>query len=217
LFQGVVMFANVATYHVHRSNPLPPNDANAYQYVLAASGVYLRAGSRFFDVLLPLARCPIRGLAPLEPHFRLKVPRLPGRLLVAVLLDAQRARRPDGDLNEALYHFHHNGARVRVVKPAQRATATAVVGAEADAAGVILDLHSHGTMGAFWSGTDDNDEQGFRVYGVIGRLDERPEIRLRLGVYGYWFPIPVGVLFDNREGFVDIFGQKRGAPDHAAA
>jgi hypothetical protein len=65
-------------------------------------------------------------------------------------------------------------------------------------------------MGAFWSGTDNGDEQGFRAYGVIGRLDERPEIRLRLGVYGYWFPVPVSQLFDGPAGFVDIIGQKMG-------
>ncbi|MDT8307653.1 MAG: hypothetical protein RRC07_17095 [Anaerolineae bacterium] len=204
------MIDSIVTYHIHRSGPLPISDALAYQYVLAAAGAYLRAGNRFFDVLLPISHCPIRGLAPLEPHIRLKVPRLPGRLLDAVLLDARRTRRPDGGLNEALYHFHHDGdgARVRVVKPAQGATATCVVGVEADIANVLLDLHSHGNMGAFWSGTDDGDEQGFRVYGVIGRLDERPEIRLRLGVYGYWFPMPVSLLFDRMGGFVDIVGQK---------
>ena len=168
------MFDNVVTYHVHRDGPLRPNDALAYQHVLAAAGIYLRAENRFFDVLLSVAHCQIRGLAPLKPRFRLKVPCLPGRLLAAVLADARRARRPDGDLNEALYHFRHDGARVRVVKPPQRAGAGSVVGAEGNMADVLLDLHSHGDMSAFWSPTDDGDEQGFRMYGVIGRLDAEP-------------------------------------------
>jgi PRTRC genetic system protein A len=212
------VFANIVTFHIHRSGSLPPNNALAYQYILAATGVYLRAENRFFDVLLPIARSPIRGLASLQPHFRLKGPRLPGCLLDAVLADARRARGRDGTLAEALYHFHHDGARVRVLKPVQRATAASVVGIESNAAGVILDLHSHGNMGAFWSGTDDGDEQGFRIYGVIGRLDTKPEIGLRLGVYGYWFPLPVNVLFDGPGGSVDVLGQetKRGA-DHADA
>ena len=88
------MFNNLVTYYVHRHILLPPNSALAYQYVLADTGVYLRAENRFFDVLLPIARCPIRGLAPLEPYFRLKVPRLPGLLLATVLEDARQARRP---------------------------------------------------------------------------------------------------------------------------
>jgi PRTRC genetic system protein A len=198
------MHNNIVTYHIHRGASLPPRDRAAYQYILAATGIYLRVENRFFDVLLPIARCPIRGLAPLQPHLVLKVPRLPGRLLAAVLSDASQARRPDGGLNEALYHFHHDGSRVRVVKPVQRATATCVVGAEGNPSNVILDLHSHGNMPAFWSETDNDDEQGFRVYGVIGRLDKRPEIRLRLGIYGYWFPIPASLLFGGSSGFLDV-------------
>ena len=76
-------------------------------------------------------------------------------------------------------------------------------------AGVLLDLHSHGNMSAFWSQTDEGDEQGFRAYGVVGRLDTQPEIRLRLGVYGYWFPIPVGVLFDGTHPFIDAYECER--------
>ncbi|MDT8307535.1 MAG: hypothetical protein RRC07_16500 [Anaerolineae bacterium] len=216
------MFKNIVTYYLHQSRSLPPNDALAYQYVLAAAGLYLRAANHFFDVLLPIVRCQIRGLAPLQPHFRLKVPRLPARLLNAVLNDARRARCRNGGLKEALYQFHHDGlaqgARVRVLKPPQRATVTSVVGIEGNASDIILDLHSHGNMGAFWSGTDNGDEQGFRVYGVIGRLDTKPEIRLRLGVYGYWFPLPVSMLFDGSGGFVDVLSQKMpGGTSDAAA
>jgi PRTRC genetic system protein A len=212
------MFKNIVTYHIHHHGSLPPNDAQGYQYILAAAGVYLRAENRFFDVLLPIARCPIRGLTPLQPHFRLKVPRLPVRLLNAVLSDARRARCRNGGLKEALYHFHHDGARLRVLKPPQRATAASVVGAEGNSARVILDLHSHGSMPAFWSTTDDRDEQGFRVYGVMGRLDTAPEIRLRLGVHGYWFPLAVRLLFDGPGELVDVNARKmrRGAK-HADA
>jgi PRTRC genetic system protein A len=212
------MFSKIVTYHVHRRDPLPPSDALAYQYVIAAAGLYLRAANHFFNVVLPIAHCPVRGLAPLQPHFRLKVPRLPARLLNAVLSDARRARCRNGGLKEALYHFHHDGARVRVLKPPQRATAASVVGAEGNSAHVILDLHSHGSMPAFWSTTDDRDEQGFRVYGVMGRLDTVPEIRLRLGVHGYWFPLAVSLLFDGSGELVDVNARKmrRGAK-HADA
>ena len=212
------MFDSIVTYHIHHRPPLPPNNALAYQYVLAAAGVYLRAESRFFDVLLPISRCPIRGLAPLQSHFRLKVPRLPGRLLTAVLADARRMRRRDGRLREALYHFKHDGTRARAFKPAQRATVASVVGVENNPADVILDLHSHGNMGTFWSGTDNGDEQGFHIYSVIGRLDTAPEIRLRLGVYGFWFPLPVMTLFDGTSGFLDVTRQRMGrGKSHADA
>lgn len=212
------MFQNIVNYHVHQQEPLPPSSALAYQYVFAARGLYLRAENHFFDVLLPISRCHIRGLVPLRSHFRLKAPRVPARLLIAVLSDARRARCHKGGLKEVLYHFHHNGNRVRVLKPPQRTTASSIVAGEGNTTGVILDLHSHGNMGAFWSETDNEDEQGFRIYGVIGRLETKPEIRLRLGVYGYWFPIPVSLLFDELGPFADLTRQEvsRGAA-HANA
>ena len=46
------------------------------------------------------------------------------------------------------------------------------------------------TLPAFFSATDDRDEQGFRIYGVAGRLyTPRPELRLRVGVYGHSAPL----------------------------
>ena len=40
--------------------------------------------------------------------------------------------------------------------------------------GVVAEFHSHGSSRAFFSATDDRDEQGFRIYGVVGRLDAPP-------------------------------------------
>lgn len=34
------------------------------------------------------------------------------------------------------------------------------------------ECHSHNSMGAFWSGTDDRDEKELRVYGVFGQLNK---------------------------------------------
>ncbi|MCI0648719.1 MAG: Mov34/MPN/PAD-1 family protein [Chloroflexi bacterium] len=202
------MFANLVTYHVHQSRPLPANDALAYQYILAAGGVFVRAETRFWTATLPIARCEIRGLQPLQPQFRLKVPRLPHQLLAQVLADARRVGGGDGRLHEALYRFQHTGERVRVVKPAQQATATRVSNPGGDDPTTILELHSHGRMEAFFSRTDNLDEQGAHIYGVIGQVDGAPEIRLRLGLYGYWQPLPVTFLFDGDDGFVDVTRQK---------
>ncbi|HIP73617.1 MAG TPA: hypothetical protein EYH05_19745 [Anaerolineae bacterium] len=189
------MFDNLVTYHVHKCGLLPANDALAYQYVLAGNGVFIRVETRFFETLLPVAPCKVRGLPPLRPRFQLRVPRIPARLLDAILDDARRARRPDGCLHEVLYQFHHHGQTVQVKKPPQRATAASVLAIGIDDPAVICDLHAHGNMRAFWSRTDDADEQSARLFAVIGKLDSEPEIRLRVGVYGYWMPLPVTAVF----------------------
>ncbi len=203
------MFDNLVTYHVYKCDPLPANDALAYQYILAGNGVFIRAETRFFEALLPIAPCTVRSLEPLQHHFRLKVPRIPARLLDTVLTDARRARRPDGGrsdngLNEVLYQFHHHGQTVQVKKPPQRATSVSVTAAGSGDAAIICDLHSHGNMAAFWSSTDDADEQSARFFAVIGKLDSEPEIRLRVGAYGYWMPLPVTAVFTGSGPFKDL-------------
>lgn len=43
---------------------------------------------------------------------------------------------------------------------------------------LVMDIHSHDTMGAFFSGTDDRDEKQTRVYGVIGKVTS-PEMLMK--------------------------------------
>ncbi len=206
------MIDKLVTYHIHNRDPLPANDALAYQYVLAGNGVFIRAETRFFTALLSVTACTVRGLPSLRPQFQLLVPRIPARLLDAILADARRARRPDNGLNEVLYQFHHHGRAVQVKKPAQHTTptsmATSVTTAVADAASIICDLHSHGNIRAFFSQTDNTDEQGARLYAVIGRLDSEPEMRLRVGVYGYWLELPLTAVFTNNGPFKDLYQEK---------
>lgn len=52
------------------------------------------------------------------------------------------------------------------------------------------DIHSHNTMAAVFSKTDDADEQGNRLYVVVGRLDQfYPEIAVRICNGGTFWPV----------------------------
>ena len=203
------MFDNLVTYHVHKCDPLPANNALAYQYILAGNGLFIRAETHFFEAILPIASCTVRGLASLRRHFRLKVPRIPARLLDTILTDARRARQPGGGLNEVLYQFHHHGQTVQVKKPAQQATAVSVSTTEGNDKCILCDLHSHGNMRAFFSQTDNADEQAAKVYAVIGKLDSVPEIRLRVGVYGYWMALPLTAVFTDSGPFKDVYQEQQ--------
>ncbi|NHZ72837.1 MAG: hypothetical protein GWP17_07115, partial [Aquificales bacterium] len=157
------MIDNLVTYLIHQHRSLPANDALAYQYILAGNGVFMRAETRFFEAHIPIMHCQVRGLEKLEPYFRLKVPRIPEQLLTHILADAHRARRPNGGLNEVFYRFHHQGQTVQVKKPSQRVTKVSVSAPGSSDADIICDLHTHGNMPAFWSKTDNNDEQGCQL------------------------------------------------------
>ena len=46
---------------------------------------------------------------------------------------------------------------------------------------LVMDIHSHDTMSAFFSGTDNGDEQETRFYGVIGDIEKPwPDMKFRV-------------------------------------
>lgn len=152
---------------------------------------------------MPLMRYPVRGLLPVQPAYRLLISRLPESLLAAAYQSALTARKKNGGLREALYTFHVQEKQVYLMRPRQVATPGSVTSAGLDDPTTLLELHSHGNMPAFWSSTDDRDEQGIRLYGVMGRLDTQPELKLRVGVCGHWKPLFVNQLFTESAGFRD--------------
>ena len=60
----------------------------------------------------------------------------------------------------------------------------------------VLDIHSHNTMPAFFSGTDDADEWIPGLYGVIGSLgSEKPTMAFRFSGFGTSKTLDVSELF----------------------
>jgi hypothetical protein len=61
----------------------------------------------------------------------------------------------------------------------------------------FMDIHSHNSMKAFFSATDDQDEKATRLYTVIGRLDKYfPEIKTRISNGGKFHEIDPGEVFE---------------------
>ena len=195
------MFDNLISHHIHRATPLPAFNTQAYSYILAGNGVFLCATNPHFYLLQPIANCQIRGLPALSPTLHYKHGKMPASLLTILHADAQQ-QTLSTQLHEEQYLFKFQDDRYQLIKPPQHATPASVISQHSEDAGILLDIHSHGKMPAFWSETDNQDEQGFRAYGVIGNLTKQPEIRLRLGVYGYWFPIPLSLLFEEDTGTI---------------
>ena len=61
-----------------------------------------------------------------------------------------------------------------------------------------MDIHSHNSMGAFFSATDDADEKATRLYTVIGQLDKYfPEIKTRISNGGKFHEIDPSEVFEH--------------------
>lgn len=65
---------------------------------------------------------------------------------------------------------------------------------------LVMEIHSHNTMKAFFSSTDNADEKATRMYTVIGRLDKLfPDIKTRASVGGKFIEVPSALVFEMPE------------------
>src|SRR5207249_11886574 len=56
---------------------------------------------------------------------------------------------------------------------------------------LAVDLHTHGRLPAFWSSTDDADDQGIKVCGVFGDIHRAtPSAAFRLAFNGHFKALP---------------------------
>ncbi len=168
-----------------------------YDYVTAENGIFIEAEGRFLAARVQVATGVIRGLAPLEPALVLRYGPIPQHLfdlaLSAMLVDPEQERYVAVTWADG-YH---------ISVPEQEVSATSTVYEVPD--DTVLDLHSHGRMRAFFSGTDNHDETGFRLFGVVGCLSDEPQLRLRVGVYGYHHLVPWDEVFaGSLEGVDDL-------------
>ena len=162
-----------------------------FDYVLGSDGLYVQSESAHLTARVPVAPCEVRGLAPVAEKVELTHGAIPARLFELGLRWFE-----DDPSTERFFAVRWDGRSYRLVVPEQEGTASSLT--YTPPAGVVAEFHSHGRSRAFFSKTDDRDEQGFRIYGVTGRLDsDRPELSLRVGVYGHFAPVEWSRVFDG--------------------
>lgn len=159
-----------------------------YNYILAQTGLFIQAQGPLLGATVRIVSANVRGLGPLEESLQLTYGKIPWYIydLAFSVFAADPLRE------HYLAVVWDRGYHLRI--PPQ----------EGGGAGVtyerlphtVLDIHSHGLMSSFFSGTDNRDEQGLRLYMVIGELGKLfPEARLRVGVYGYFAELELNEVF----------------------
>ena len=189
-------------YLVNHNDGLTGAHGVGYDYVLGAGGLYVQSESAQLTARLLVAPCEVRGLASATEKVTLTHGPIPAGLFALGLRWFQ-----DDPETERFFAVRWDGRTYRMVVPPQLGTATSL--AYAPPAGVVAEFHSHGTSRAFFSKTDDGDEQGFRIYGVAGRLDtDRPELSLRVGVYGHFAPAQWSQVFVGPHPGLRLMGEE---------
>lgn len=205
------IFGALQQHHVARPQAPLPAATPGISWIWAGNGLFKRGVDQALDICVQVASVSTPGLAALIPHVRWQgfPGRLSGALLPALLADAQRAAAIHGGIAQPIekQYFLVNRDGLRLVAPRdQDATAAHVRYTMPDRGTVLVDLHSHHSMAAYFSATDDRDDQGLSVSCVIGTIFTRPALRCRLNVYGHRQEVPALTIFDRLGPFADASG-----------
>lgn len=134
------------------------------------------------------------------------LPKIPYSVLSEVLGFFKSCITKDS-VNEALAYIFWSKAEQRyfVHIPKQEVSRASVDTTEMplvdDRFTLVMEIHSHNTMSAYFSGDDDKDERATGVYAVVGRLNKVfPDIVVRISVGGKFVEIPLEDVFEGFEG-----------------
>ena len=203
-----MMTLNPFVRHTIATDPLPPSRPALYEYIFAGNGIFLRAQREGLSVLFPVLLYSIAGLPLLTPQLESTVPLIPQHLMAHMLAEAFSAwQTPTGPL-ESLFHFTFDQTWSLTI-PEQLRTAVSVQPTDpADCPSYqrcLVEIHSHHEMRPQFSSMDDEDETGFRIYGVCGSFKKRPSISFRIGLYGHFVPIPASLIAELPPGLHDTY------------
>ena len=171
-----------------------------YNYILARNGLFIRAENDHLVATVPIFKLeelrPVRGLAPMEKRVTLKHGPIPVEMWERAYNTLMED--PSSECYMAIVWVHD---RYELTRPQQDATAASVKYERPR--NVVVDIHSHGAIKAFFSTTDDQDDQGLKISIVVGNLDKGPwypdHIASRVCVYGYYAPVHAGPPWRSAE------------------
>lgn len=198
------MFDDLIQIHRYQGEALPALSPLGYDYLIASNGLFLRAENPFIKALLPIASFSVPQLgAEILPQFHLKVPKIPASILRDILQRAQERNRNSESGCESIFFVRLQAERYEIALPETEVSGSiSVKFSIKNRENILFECHSHHDMSAFFSSEDNADEQGFRIYGVLGKISRSPECRIRLGIYGHHFALALGEIFEGPIDFV---------------
>jgi PRTRC genetic system protein A len=156
-----------------------------------------RDGNRYRIEQMPYGQFDCREDGA-EADFHLSAGKIPGSLFSEIL----RFFRKDPRREAAAQIFYDDKAGTYELHfPEQKADVCTVIFdrdmlLESEKV-LVMDVHSHGQMNAFFSSVDDHDEKGTRLFLVLGKIGGRmPAWKLRAGIAGHYRELAFSDVFD---------------------
>lgn len=141
---------------------------------------------------------PVQGTGSIEPPLTLFVARIP----VSILEEIVSTFRAEPDIEQLAYVIWDMDQHYSVYWPDQTSSAVSVEAQEGfmetDERFIVLQIHSHGRLPAFFSKQDDADEIRTGLYGVVGLCHQAyPEIRFRMSCGGKFQSVAPDEIFSG--------------------
>lgn len=148
----------------------------------------------------------VREFEDIQAEFKMALPKIPAHIFSKVM---GFFKSISDELHyEVLVHIlYDTEEKEYIIKVPKQRISEASVNSETDEPYPdryihVMDFHSHNTMPAVFSGTDNADEKETRLYAVAGRFNRTfPEITVRAGCAGKFIPLNPEDVFEG-----DFFG-----------
>jgi len=174
-----------------------------FKYLMGGKGIYKVVNNKVGEFIIKLPTTDtIPGLPDLAEGVSLKLPKIPYSEFYRTIAFFKEVISKKGNY-EAMLQFYYDEANKSYIVfcPDQEITGTTVKFKRHpemdDNYTIVMDIHSHNSMGAFFSGVDNADEKETRLFGVIGELNrEYPAFKFRISVSGVYKEISYLSVFD---------------------
>lgn len=153
----------------------------------------------------------VREFEDIRAEFKMALPKIPAHIFSKVM---GFFKSISDELHyEVLVHIlYDTEEKEYIIKVPKQRISEASVNSETDEPYPdryihVMDFHSHNTMPAVFSGTDNADEKETRLYAVAGRFNRTfPEITVRAGCAGKFIPLNPEDVFEGN--FFDSYPQE---------
>ena len=168
-----------------------PETQNGQRVIVGANGVFVQVKLDWLDCIVRIADvAPVPPLpyGTVQEHIEFTFGVIPVSLLKA-FIDAGRSGLPNEVAGGLIYSRSTGGLRLQVydvLRTSPDGVESRMPSLQGDES-IAIDLHTHAQDRAFWSRTDNRDDQGVKVAGVFGNLNrDKPSAAFRLVVNGYY-------------------------------
>jgi len=166
-------------------NSIPDQDV---YYVIGKDGIYLKKNLGLIESLAPVKKIP--GLEEVTCFATMSIAKIPGHWFAKVYEFFKEVHNQYKAEAVVLLFYNQDSKKYKIVAPAQKVSGAACdynKGMNIKDMTMIGTIHSHSSMSAFHSGTDDTDEKVFDgLHITIGNVnDEFPSISTSIVANGF--------------------------------